>query len=143
LRKIERNAPRDHEGGRGQHNGQQHQHHIDQRHDVDGFDVLVHAQPPWASSNSASLTRTTRRSALFSPTQGMATPMPTAVALSARARPTMMVFTSMAPLLPRASKVSMMPSTVPSRPMYGALAATEPITWRRLVSSVSSRTRLL
>ena len=60
---------------------------------------------------------TFRRSTLFMTTQGIATSNPTAVAFSARLSPIMMALTAMVPEVPIVWKVSMMPSTVPSRPI--------------------------
>ena len=50
-------------------------------------------------------------------TQGIATTSPAAVAFRARLRPIMMVVTAIAPDVPMVWKVSMMPNTVPSRPI--------------------------
>mgnify|MGYP000417399668 CR=1 FL=1 len=46
----------------------------------------------------------------------------------------MMVFTAMVPEVPIVWKVIIMPNTVPSNPIYGALAATVPMMTSRFVS---------
>ncbi len=60
---------------------------------------------------------TRRLSTLFMTTQGIATNKPAAVAFNARLRPILIDATAIVPDVPTVRNVSMIPCTVPSRPI--------------------------
>src|SRR5262249_6362362 len=145
-----------HDVRRGDHeDDQQHQADVDQRRDVDAGDRLVavldggHQRRPSPAASPAAIelrsafarpidARRRRWKKLNARTAGIATNSPTAVATSASLMP---AITTCAPPFPaddRSAKARMMPSTVPKRPMNGALLPSVP----RMSTRCPSSTRL-
>src|SRR5207253_7888761 len=139
LRQVDRHALL--EDRRGHHeDDEQHQHHVDERRDVDLRDRLgggrALVEGHLRKCRSAMLrnsdakvsisdvsTRTWRAKRLYITTAGMAAARPTAVATSASAMPGATAWMLELVVTERPRNAVMIPHTVPKRPMNGAVLA--------------------